>query len=248
MLCEKKVDFIVAGAQKAGTTALDYYLRQHPDLSLPKVKEVHYFDDEREFSNKPDYSNYHAFFSDWGTIKLHGEVTPIYMYWNESMRRICDYNSKIKIIILLRNPVDRAYSHWNMESKKNKDPLPFQEALCAEKARCKEVFPLQHRVFSYVSRGYYSTQLENIWRYFDKKNVLIIKHEELKRTPSFALNKISHFLGISAFPSLQHKVINSGKYSSDMPTSARQFLVEKFQSEIITIEKMLGWNCEHWKR
>ena len=78
----KKVDFLIAGTQKGGTSALDAYLREHPEIRMANRKEVHFFDNEVIFnSNKPDYSMYHSLFQPVGPQMLLGEATPIYMYW-----------------------------------------------------------------------------------------------------------------------------------------------------------------------
>ena len=72
----------------------------------------------------------------------------------------------MRLIVILRNPIERAYSHWAMEHRRGNDPLPFNLALEQEDARCREALPLQHRVFSYVDRGFYSAQLRRLWRFF----------------------------------------------------------------------------------
>lgn len=126
--------------------------------------------------NAPDYSNYHAYFSPKSTHKVLGEATAIYMYWNESVKRIFQYNPEMKIIIILRNPIDRAYSQWNIERTRNTDKLSFEDTVKAESERSQEAYPHQHRVCSYIDRGYYMKQkIRRIWEYFPKDKVLIIK-------------------------------------------------------------------------
>jgi len=91
------------------------------------------------------------------------------MYWQNAPKRIWQYNPEMKIIIILRNPIERAFSHWNMERSRNAEHLSFWDAINTEKLRCQETLPLQNRVYSYIDRGFYIKQLENIWRYFPKK-------------------------------------------------------------------------------
>lgn len=118
-LPEPKVSFVIGGAQKSGTTALYKYLAKHPDIHLSARKEPHFFDQEDPaFFLSPDYSVYHKFFDPEGPHQLLGEATPIYMYWYEAPRRIWQYNPQMKWIIVLRNPVERAFSHWNMVRNK----------------------------------------------------------------------------------------------------------------------------------
>ena len=103
------VNFIVVGVQKAGTTALFDYLGDSPAVALSKVKEVHFFDDETVDWSKPDYGPYHAQFESSAPAALHGEATPIYLYWPGSLERIAAYNPDIRLIVMLRDPVERAW-------------------------------------------------------------------------------------------------------------------------------------------
>jgi len=106
-----KISFVVGGAQKGGTTALDAYLRKHPFALMAKQKEVHFFDDESYFHKaEVDYAPYHASFDLKHTAQIIGEATPIYMYWYAAPRRIWEYNPAMKWILILRNPIERALS------------------------------------------------------------------------------------------------------------------------------------------
>jgi len=244
---DRKVDFIVAGVQKAGTTALHHFLGQHSGLSLSNMKEVHYFDNEREFESTPNYNNYHKHFPRIKSNTLRGELTPIYLYWNDSMRRIYEYNKNMKIIILLRNPIERAYSHWNMERARNRECYPFYEALINEGQRSRESLPLQHRIFSYVDRGYYSEQIRRVRRYFKQENILILRHELLRDHMSITLTEIADFLQISPFPvTLENESIHTGSYKEEIPPIAREYLIQIFKNEVYTLEEMLHWDCKDW--
>jgi hypothetical protein len=88
-----------------------------------------------------------------------GEATPIYMYWKRALPRIREYNPDLKLIMILRNPITRAYSHWNFERLASRESLPFREALLAEPARTAAVLPKQLRNGSYIARGRYTAQL-----------------------------------------------------------------------------------------
>lgn len=168
------VDFVIAGTQKGGTTALHSYLSDHPEICMADPKEVHFFDDDRNFSSgSPEYSKYHAFFSPENTHRLLGEATPSYMYWREAPKRLWEYNPKMKIIILLRNPIERAYSHWNMQRSRKTDQSTFWQAVNNEKTTCDRALLKQNRVFSYVDRGFYMEQLRRLWAYFPKDRVLV---------------------------------------------------------------------------
>ena len=244
---KRTVGFVICGTQKGGTTALDVYLRDHPEVCMANRKEVHYFDNEEYFVNgNPDYSKYHAFFSPKQAHKILGEATPIYMYWNESPKRIFEYNPEMKLIIVLRNPIERTYSHWNMERSRNADNLPFKDALDYEKERCREALPYQHRVFSYIDRGHYLDQLRRIWAYFPKENVLVLKNEHLKQNPNATLNQIADFLGIAKFNNINNKNVHSRPYVSHMSKDERDYLKSIFDPEIKELEQELQWDCSDW--
>src|SRR5256885_16741616 len=124
------VNFVIGGTQKGGTSALDSFLRQHPEICMPETrKELHYFDREKNFAKRPDHKKYHANFRPSPGQRVIGEATPIYMYWNAAPSRIHAYNPEMKWILTLRNPVERAFSAWNMERNRGADPLPFSEAI-----------------------------------------------------------------------------------------------------------------------
>ncbi len=111
----QKLDFILAGAQKSGTTALHYLLEKHRRISLGDRQEMHFFDDEEMFARPVDYALLHRHFPPVTASTIAGECTPSYLYWKPAAERISKYNPDIKVLVLLRNPVDRAFAHWNMQ-------------------------------------------------------------------------------------------------------------------------------------
>src|SRR2546421_2086859 len=96
-----KVGFVIGGTQKGGTSALDAFLRQHPQICMPvDLKEVHFFDREEMFcSNTLEYEKYHSYFQPERRHKVIGEASPIYMYWNNAPQRIWSYNPQMKWIV-----------------------------------------------------------------------------------------------------------------------------------------------------
>ena len=98
----------MCGTQKGGTTALAAYLRQHPGIHLPETKELHFFDDETQPWPNPDLNSLHRYFQAADTDQHWGEATPISLYWDQAAERIWRYNPEIRLIVILRNPIDRA--------------------------------------------------------------------------------------------------------------------------------------------
>jgi hypothetical protein len=244
---EPRVHFLVCGTQKGGTTALDTYLRQHPEICMPNRKELHFFDIEYNFRyQNVDYKKYHSFFDPQPDHLISGEVTPIYMYWQASPRRIWEYNPQMKLIILLRNPIQRAFSHWNMNRIRADETLTFWEALNIEEDRRRKTLPYQDRVFSYLDRGLYSEQLRRLLRFFPRNQLLIIKSKNLREHPQSVMDELSKHLGISSISIQKNSEVFSGEYQNPMTSKERDFLHDFYRPEIYTLEKMLGWDCSEW--
>lgn len=197
-----KLSFVIAGMQKAGTTALWHFLRQHPELFLSEKKELHFFDDETLNWRDPDYDlMHHSHFSGADTSQLCGEATPIYTYWPPALNRLCAYHANIKIIVSLRCPIDRAFSHWAMETRRGAETLPFSDAIRTGRNRLTQSSELPgiHRVFSYVERGFYCEQLDRLYSLFPKGNILLVQQELLQSHHELMLDRICDFLRVNRF-------------------------------------------------
>ncbi len=108
------VGAVIAGTQKGGTSALATYFVEHPEIGMPRVKELHYFDADAVFAAPaPDPAPYEAQFARREGVRVYCDATPIYMFWEPVPARVHRYNPAMKWILLLRNPVTRAYSQWN---------------------------------------------------------------------------------------------------------------------------------------
>jgi len=242
------VDFVVAGAQRGGTTALDRYLREHPGISMGKTrKELHFFDHEEYFS-EPDvaYAGYHAHFELRQPGQLRGDATPSYMYWWPAAERLARYNPALKVVVVLRNPITRAHSHWNKERQRGREALPFMAALEAEAARARAALPLQNRRASYAERGFYVAQLERIWRYFPVAQTLILRSEALQYAPAATLGRLAGFLGVAPFGAVTPRSVNARTYDAPIGRDAWTFLATAFTAEIRALEHMLEWDCAEW--
>jgi Sulfotransferase domain len=243
-----RLDFIVPGAQKSGTTALHYFLKKHPEIALPDRQELHFFDDEAIFSRQPvDYETLHQQFRPTGKTRAIGEVTPSYLYWQPAMERIHAYNPQIRLVILLRNPIDRSFAHWNMQRFKKREPLDFLEALKAEPRRTAQPLTLESRQFAYVARGFYSDQLERVFGFFSREKVKIVKFEDFRDRKQETLDAIFEFLGVKRRRQVRDKDRNVVPYERAMTKDERRYLAEIFGGEITKLEKMLGWDLSHWR-
>lgn len=243
----ERLDFIVPGAQKSGSTALHYFLSQHPRIALPDRQELHFFDDEEVFSRPVDYEVLHRHFRPIGRSTITGEVTPSYLYWKPAIERIHAYNPQIKLVILVRNPIDRAFAHWNMQRFKDHEPLDFLDALKEEQRRIAQPLSIESRRFSYVDRGFYSAQLERVFKFFKRDQVKIVKFEEFRDRKQETLDVIFDFLGLKRLRVGRDKDRNVVPYERGMTPEERKYLSEVFGAEMAKLEQMLGWDLADWR-
>lgn len=245
-LSQSRIHFLICGAQKSGTTTLTAYLRRHEDLYIPAQKELHFFDDESINWQNPNYDSYHKQFANAHLHQKWGEATPIYMYWEPSAARIRQYNPNIKIIVILRNPITRAYSHWAMETGRGAENLDFLSAITNEQERAASCTALQHRTYSYIDRGFYSVQLQRLWHYFGRDQVLVLRHEDLETNPQTTLNTVFEYLKIGKMSFGQPLCENKGSYLEPIPSKAKQYLKEIYREEIVSLGTTLNWDLNDW--
>ncbi len=241
----ERVDFIVAGVQKAGTTALHDFLAQHSHVALLRDQALHFFDKKENFppGSHPDYRILHGNFRTGWRWKIAGEVTADYLYYPRALERIALYNPQMKLIISLRDPTERAFSQWNMRRAKGQEPLEFVEAIKRDQETGIWHGP---RGNAYVARSLYSEQLERVFELFPRDQVLVIKYEDLRKDPFRVVATMFDFLGI-ARTKVKNKHRNVGSYSRKITTDERDRVSAIFDQDISKIESLLGWNCSDWR-
>ena len=226
-------DFIIIGAQRSGSTSLYNYLIEHPHIHPGLMKEVHFFDNNYH----KGVNWYRSFFPLSAHIRyldrthrrrfLTGEATPYYLYYPHAPRRIHATCPDVKLIVLLRNPVERAYSHYHHEVRLGVEDLPFAEAIEREKSDVpREVAKIlkdenyrsfSHQNYSYLSRGIYIEQLEAWKEYFLREKMLILKSEDFFSNPDLVLDRTYEFLGVSKQTSTDFQIHNSLPYRNIEP-------------------------------
>src|ERR1700736_2064282 len=239
-----RVGFVIGGTQKGGTSALDSFLRQHPEICMPDTKkELHFFDRE---DDDTDYKKYHANFKPQSKQRVTGEASPIYMYWETAPYRIWKYNPKMKWILALRNPVERAFSAWNMETKRGAEKLSFAEAIEKEAERCREALPLQHRVYSYIDRGFYAHQVRRLFNIFGTNNCLILLNEELRNDHKKTLSRVFEFLGVDPSFVPPEASVFEQEYTDKIDNDLRSRLIDTFYFDIKELERLLKRDLSAW--
>ena len=245
----RRIDFMIAGVQKGGTTSLDAYLRQHPGISMAKKKEVHFFDKRPPTGIRPlDYWIYHRQFH-WTEqaqgAKL-GEATPILTWWTGAMERLWQYNPDIKVIMLLRDPVERAWSHFRMDRRLQREGETFSNAIRTERERARRALPEQDRERSQVSRGFYAHQVRNLKRLFPDEQLLFLRSENLSATAQSELDKVTDFLAVERFGFTEEPRHNSATDSDRMTPEDRAWLEDVFRLDAEETRQLLGWERGPW--
>lgn len=184
--------FVIAGAMRSGTTALAAWLRDHPDVYLAPVKEIHYFD--RHYGEGAQW--YAAHFAGHRGEHAVGEATPNYLYQSVALERLRADVPAVRLVLLLRDPVARAHSHYLQRVSRGGEELSFEEAVAAEPRRLAEGDDLDRAHYSYVDRGRYLGQLRRVLELFPAEAVSIHLFEDLRDRPRAVFAEVASFLGV----------------------------------------------------
>lgn len=185
-------DFIVAGMMRCGTTSLSAWLRHHPQVFLTGVKEIHYFD--RHYDEGPGW--YAEHFRQATDAQVAGEATPNYVYDAAALDRIRGDLPDVRLVLLLRDPVERAYSHYLHNAARQRDPWTFEEAVRGERDRLAKGGAEARDTFSYVDRGRYLGQLEQVRARFPEERVQVHLFEDLRDRPRAVFRQVAEFVGV----------------------------------------------------
>jgi len=210
--------------------------------------EGHFFDRSENFNGmKPVTSAldaYHNSFSVDIDTKICCDVTPDYVYRQDAVQRVFNYNPNAIWIIFLRNPVDRAYSAWNMEVNREAETLSFEDALKSEING--NPGSRSHDRFHYLARSRYIPQLENLWEYFPQSQCQIYSAESIWQRPQVVLNRISKSLSVDTNITIEYDHVHKGTYVSDLSAKARGILTTYLSSELSELPALLGWRNNPW--
>ena len=152
----------------------------------------------------------------------------------------------MKWILVLRNPIERAFSGWNMETKRGTEHLSFKEAVEQEAVRCRKALPLQHRVFSYVDRGFYAHQVRRLFNIFGEDNLLIFLTEDLRTDHQNTLRKIFEFLNVDAGFVAPPASVFEQDYDDKIDPQLYSQLLDDFYFDIKQLERLLRKDLSLW--
>lgn len=245
----KSLDFMIVGMQKSGTTALASFLSEHPALAVASGKEVHLFDSPSFSSSwgRNDIDAIYAACFEGSQARLFGEATPIYTYFRDIPAMLAAYNPRLKLIILLRDPAARAVSQYWMERTRGDETLPLPVAFLLEPARLlidvlfkkKRIRGSHSRTHSYISRGHYTAQINNVLRHFPSEQILVVDNESLLADHVATMQGILSFLEVSLENIAPPQKVFAGEYSAHSFGLVRLLLDAYFWPERKRLKRLL---------
>ena len=244
---EPLLRFVVGGVQKGGTTAMAEALARHPAIAMPNGKELHAFD-AADFDDGWDSAQVDAriaphFGRDGG--RLHGDATPLNVYHPGVVRRIARYNPAMRWILLLRDPVERAISHYHMEFRRGRERRGLFAAVFAEPFRLHGAAAgfapdASWRWASYVDRGRYVRQLDGLYSCFPRSQVLVLRSADLLADPVSTLGRVTGFLQLPPVPATAGRVF-VGEYAAPPRLSPGRLLLRwRLRGEIDRLREHHG--------
>jgi len=242
-LNNRTVDFIIVGTQRAGTTSLTINISKHPDIFIdnnknPEKSEVHFYD--INWKKGIEWYKKQLKFEK-NKNKVIGEKTPDLMYLNYVHPYMQSVNPFLKIIMILRNPVERAYSHWKLNKQNNNESLSFNKAISFELKYLKR----QNKTFftsskHYIGRGYYYKQIKNLLKWFPKDNMLVLISEDVKNNMTDSYNKIYNFLNIKEMNDINYNLEHVSMNKSKINPLLYNKLINLYKKDILSLEKLLN--------
>ena len=253
-------DFIVIGVGRGGTTSCFHYLSQHPSIIGSAYDEIGFFDENFHLGLNWYRSMFPTKFLKKKIAKKFGksltyDVTPSYIWKPWVARRIKELFPGIKLIAILRNPVDKTYSHYHLSIRYNKEKLTFEEAVMRDMKTFSDLVNSDSKINddyfknqiknSYLGRGFYAQQLETWFELFDRKQILILTSEELSTETNKTMNKIFQFLDLSDYEISDTAKRSTGNYTN-MKMDTRKKLISFFSKYNQDLFKLLNqefdWN------
>lgn len=240
--------FIVIGAQKAATTSVFQWLREHPDVYLPAQKELEFFSNDRLYER--GFGFYcDRWFRETGAAKAIGEVSPQYMMSGATPARIAENLPDVQLIAVLRNPIDRAYSHYVMSLRRGLEKKSFEEAIDTLVMKPHSV-PMQLDELSYLEAGLYGRILGEFRKFFSEHSLRVVFYETLIQDPEGCLENLCRFIGVDAafIPQNIGTVFNRGSSLKRFPRFESWMMKQKNLKRLVKaivphehLSKFLFW-------
>jgi hypothetical protein len=247
--------FLIIGAARAGTTSLYSYLVRHPSVSAPTHKEIHYFDLNFERGRSWYRRHFPLDVPGIGHGAVSGEASPYYLFHPAVAARVQQSLPDAKLIALLRNPIERAYSQHQLASRHGRETLSFEEAISAEPERLageaermrsdRRYESFAHRHHTYLERGLYAEQLERWYEQFPRSQIFVLKSEDFFLDPKAAYRDVLDFLHLERHELSEYRAFNQRPYADLAPETRAQlrryFTAPNERLEAL-LERKLDWD------
>ena len=227
-------DYLVIGAMKSGTTWLHLLLAHHPQILPASRKEVHYFDNHLQRGPLWYRAHFHTRFKLWRGSRrrrarmLTGEATPRYLAMPHIPKEAARLVPEARVLILLRNPVDRVWSHYWHRVREGVEDLDFEPALEQD-----------GRHDGYLARSRYAEQVARWMDFFPRRNILILGSEETFAHPREGCARVLDFLGLQPHPKPDFAPVNTADYEP-IPEHVRKRLAEYFEPHNRALYELVG--------
>lgn len=258
--------FFLLGAAKSGTTSLHAYLEQHPQICMSHPKEPFFF--EAEFERGPAYY-FNRYFSHWRGEQIVGESRHRNLYMPYIPQRLADYNPNARLVVILRNPVERAVSHWWHWYSRSVEALPLQQALEADQKRIEAGYRFEtaheREVYAaglqrggkgcfrtYLDTGYYREQIDRYLALFPSEQLRVVLFDDLTRDPRKVVREICEFVGADS--SIANEIDYQRVNRSDpemlrhVSQDALAWLLDHYREHNARLQESLGQSLEQWNR
>jgi hypothetical protein len=250
-------DFIIIGARCCGTSSLYAYMVAHPNIAAAKRKEVHFYDDhwyDGQYWYRANFPLFSEKLLD-GKLKsqpyLTGEASPFYLYHPLVPDRVKKLTPDARFLVSLRNPIRRAFSHYQQSKESGRERLSFEAAIDAETDRLKgeveknreEPGALNSRKmkhYSYVTRGHYAEQLEHWFERFPREQFLIFNSERLFRDTPATMARVWEFLGLPPYTEAEYPPYHVGGYTEKVAPETHARLREYYAPHNERLYALLG--------
>ena len=243
-----RLDFLVVGAEKAGTTAMFSYLKRVPGVYIPLPKELNFFD-RAAWGDGTDFSHLHRWFMLAPRGAILGEATPTYLMNPECFPRIRSYNPDMRIIAILRSPIRRAFSAWNFRRVRFRDKRDFMTAVRVEIESKGDLSVARENKYRYMSAGLYASQIRALRETFDEDQLLLIKFEDFNRDQETWVRRAARHIGAEdAFPFEKTRRPNAWGYKHRLEKEQFEELLPYYEEDITEVEALTGWDCGDWRR
>lgn len=238
-------NFLIVGAMKGGTSSLFQWLCYHPEVAPPEMKDGEYIKETGWFTVEAMLNRYDGYCWLWRNAngKMCGEASSDYFHTYGVPEKIYRVNPEMKIIILLRNPIDRAWAHYWHEVNYNKEEdMSFEKAI---QRRIIDWFDIYH--YCYLEIGHYAQHLERWYKIFPSKNIAVLFSEEVWKESEFWYDQIQKFLGFkNVYKLSKANVFNKGTYTQEMSVKTREQLREYYRHHNLILSQVLNkeitWN------